>query len=324
MVGRALLQVFVALSGAYGLSLTGFLTLRAATGEAISFVALMSHVFHLMMMLSLALLPIMVLLRRWIPTVTLIMPVLFFSVTYGPMLMPKETQTGNLTVMTYNLGHANLNSALSLIRDANADIVLVQELGTAAAAELSEAGYPHLALHPQPIAPQGQGVLSRYPITEDAFWTYDGVSLGQQRVELALDDTSRIVVYNVHLVHPGMTGLQVDPRGEQLTDLLNRAGRESVPVLLAGDFNLTDQTTDYERIRERYEDAFLQAGAGLGYTFPDQFSASPPFSWVPPLARIDFVFYDNNWSATQADVWPSSGGSDHRPLWVDLALTGFQ
>ena len=85
-------------------------------------------------------------------------------------------------------------------------------------------------------------------------------------------------------------------------------------VLIAGDFNITDQSADYQRITVVYDDSYKQVGYGMGTTFP----AHIPF--LPSLLRIDYVFHSEDFTPLQADVLYSSGGSDHRPLVVELAL----
>ena len=45
------------------------------------------------------------------------------------------------------------------------------------------------------------------------------------------------------------------------------------------------------------------------------------FSYLPPLARIDYVFHNDSFQALAAHVLASSGGSDHRPLLAKLELT---
>ncbi len=41
-----------------------------------------------------------------------------------------------------------------------------------------------------------------------------------------------------------------------------------------------------------------------------------------PLARIDYVFHSEGLRAVEAHVWPTSGYSDHHPLFVQLAIVG--
>src|SRR5690349_11496088 len=55
-------NLFTALSGAYGLSVAGFLGLRALIGEASNIIGFLDNFLHLLMLPSLILLPIFMLL----------------------------------------------------------------------------------------------------------------------------------------------------------------------------------------------------------------------------------------------------------------------
>jgi endonuclease/exonuclease/phosphatase (EEP) superfamily protein YafD len=231
-----------------------------------------------------------------------------------------------LTLLTYNLASQaqNLEGAIAIIRDANADLVNLQELSQGAAARFSAEfadEYPYQSLHPQADDPiPGQGFLSRYPITADDYWR---IHLGHQRVQLDVDGTA-ITVYNPHPIQP-LVYNGFAQRAEEITEVLARAENESGPLIIAGDFNMTDQSEDYGRIAARYTDSYREAGWGLGLTFP---ADAPGAQAIPgqitgvpwPLLRIDYIFHNAAFQALETHVWPVSGGSDHRPLFARLAL----
>jgi endonuclease/exonuclease/phosphatase family metal-dependent hydrolase len=131
----------------------------------------------------------------------------------------------------------------------------------------------------------------------------------------------RIVLYNAHTAFPFMSirafGVQ---RDEEIRVLLARAEQETDAVILAGDFNLTDQAETYRQITARFADAHQEIGWGMGFTFPDYTETDSHLSWLPPLSRLDYVFHDAAFQAVEARVWPTSGGSDHRPVLVRLVL----
>ena len=136
-----------------------------------------------------------------------------------------------------------------------------------------------------------------------------------------------LVLFNVHLMSP----LRLFPKcGERLFDSSVRSseiqsllGRmqvaESSAVIVAGDFNMTDQSSDYQAMRERARDAFLDAGWGLGFTYPA--GTTHAKHWherlSPPILRLDYVFYSGHVRAHSARVGPN-GDSDHASLLVDL------
>ncbi len=99
-----------------------------------------------------------------------------------------------------------------------------------------------------------------------------------------------------------------------------RAAEETIPVIITGDFNMTPYTEDHQRMQaDGYIDAFQVAGRGLGYTFPNGSAWGGSWRFVPPLLRLDYVFYDAHWTALDARVLARSGGSDHYPMIATLA-----
>ena len=82
---------------------------------------------------------------------------------------------------------------------------------------------------------------------------------------------------------------------------------ETLPVILAGDFNGTVNNWTVRKLKGQRSDAFQVAGAGPGHTY----RADKPF------VRIDFLFADADWTVIGAHV-PNVQFSDHRPLVVRL------
>jgi endonuclease/exonuclease/phosphatase (EEP) superfamily protein YafD len=101
------------------------------------------------------------------------------------------------------------------------------------------------------------------------------------------------------------------------------AEKESGPVLMMGDFNTTDMDENYSRLTTNFADTFREVGWGLGFTNPDWQHNNPRRgpSFMPMYQRIDYVFHNAAFTPVEARVGPSSGGSDHRPLYVVLALS---
>ncbi|MBZ0297328.1 MAG: endonuclease/exonuclease/phosphatase family protein [Anaerolineae bacterium] len=326
---RALYNGLIALIGAYGLSVFGFLILRAMVGESLVVIATFNSFAHLLYLPALILLPLCLLLGRVRVALLLVPAVAAFLLTYGQSFLPRTVPAPDQTfsILTYNLKSqtVNLEKLTAVIEAADADIVALQELSEAAADHLATVfaeAYPHQALHPQPGEPiPGQGVLSRYPITADEYWR---IYLGHQRITLTLEDQP-VALYNSHPIHPFVSRYGFEWRAEEISTLLQRADAETMPVLIAGDFNMSDQSEDYAHITTRYQDSYRQVGWGLGFTFPNLFDENASLvqqfgfaGGVPPLARLDYVFHDDYFQSVEAQVWPDAGGSDHRPVYVVL------
>lgn len=334
---RILSNVFVVLTGAYGLNLTLFLTLRLLVGEQWSVIGLFNSIAHLMLIPALLLLPLCLLLRRWRLALTQLPAALMFVLSYGILFLPRPVEaipnSTAISVMTFNLhGEEQFAEPLAaLIRESGVDIIALQEVSPTVGVLLEDMAdvYPHQALHPNEEPTRGLALLSRYPLLEDEYWRTAAVpqSMGHQRVEIDVDGV-RFTVYNTHPVHPAMTGRLFDPipRALEITELLARIGEENRAAVMMGDFNLTDLSEDYARIAARYGDTYREVGWGMGFTFPDfsQPQALPRFlsntTALPPFVRLDYIFHNDAVQALEARVWPTSGGSDHRPVFTRLAL----
>jgi endonuclease/exonuclease/phosphatase family metal-dependent hydrolase len=337
---RAALGNLVALAiGAYGVVLALYLALKIVVGGRWPVVAFLDSLVPLLLVPSLAFMPVCLMWRRRRAALALAPAVLTFVVAYGPLFVPRApgavpSGAQPFSLLSYNL-HAEseqLAPMMTVIREADADIVALQELSPAAAgrfaAELADL-YPYQAAHPGQANPiWGQGVLSKFPILDDEYWH---IHLGHQRVTIDAPET-RVVLYNTHPIHPFpiREGRLFDDgaRGDEIAVLLRRASAESGAVILAGDFNMSDQTDDYGRIVARYHDAYREVGWGLGFTFPDfsQPEAVPAEAAgavalpIRPVARLDYVFHTAHLRAVEAKVWHTSGGSDHRPVYVRLVV----
>jgi vancomycin resistance protein VanJ len=325
---RIPLNLLLALINAYGFSVAAFLLLRWLVGESWDLIAFFNSIAHLLFIPAIILLPLALLLRRRVSVLLVLPALLAFVIGYAEVFVPRTAQASDaesLHILTYNMYSiaGNFDPLVKIIRDADADVVALQELSQPMADHLSVVlaeEYPYQATHTFADNPvPGQGVLSRYPIVDDTYWR---VHLAMQRVTLDVDGP--LVFYNAHPIMP-LSRNGFDRRAEEITDLLARTARETHPVLLAGDFNMSDQSADYWRMSARYQDSYRDAGWGLGLTFPatmSQYSGRPSSSllqWIPPVVRLDYVFHDVTFEAVDAHVWPTSGGSDHLPVLVSLA-----
>jgi endonuclease/exonuclease/phosphatase family metal-dependent hydrolase len=110
-------------------------------------------------------------------------------------------------------------------------------------------------------------------------------------------------------------------RNGQIRKLAAQIEAETPPYIVAGDFNLSDQSSFYGILAARMGDSFREAGTDLGLTWP-AFPALGVSSLFPPLIRMDYVWHSTGIRARSAFVGPYLG-SDHLPVDVmlDVALT---
>ncbi len=237
-----------------------------------------------------------------------------FGHAFGPERSPASGE--GLCILSFNLAAdlAPPARVITLLREARADLVLLQELGPVqgAAIELELATlYPYRDLHPLGIP--GMGLLSRHPILEVRMVRADP----QRDVQRAVVDIDgvRTTVYNVHadLLHTWLW-----PFGGGI-DVLEQLAQEAVraaPSIVGGDFNATENMEAYRRLaRSGLMDVFHRAGVGPAFTFPvfGRYRSLP----LPALARIDTIWCTENFDGGTAEVL-ADAGSDHYPVLVRL------
>ena len=253
---------------------------------------------------------------------------------FFPSLKRPASTSPTLTVMTYNvLAWHQFNSAvLQTIRAEDPDIVLLQELNHGLAKALqAELGteYPYQVLEPVDN-PTGIGVISKYPIHPTGERLPMNWVGGPQVLEL-LWNGEKITLVNFHMYPTTRLGprdvVEASIRSREaearlLADLAHRSGL----VIMGGDANTTSLSKSYRILTSELQDAWHQAGFGLGHTFPGSTipgSDRPHLgSWyVPPwMVRIDYVFHSTDWVTLSARLARFDGVSDHRGVIAVLKL----
>ncbi len=326
----------IILAATYVVVILTVMVARWLVGERWPVIAFANTGLHLPLIPALFLLPLCLAVRRWRLVLLMMPPALLFIVTFLPFFLSQQINIPPVSLeirfLTYNL-HAEerlLAPMSDLSRTADADVVAVQEMSASAAAHLDTAladMYPYRALFPVSSPYHGRGLLSRFPIVTEKSWPEEyPIPVRLQRAVLDVEGTP-VVIYNFHAPpsRPIYQGpFDVRPRMEQTRDLLDLARQDTGAVVLLGDFNTHIMDENYAQLTAEYHDAFWDVGWGFGFTGPDwshENSAEGP-GWIPPYQRYDYVFYNDYFLPVAARVWPESGGSDHRPLLVTLALVG--
>jgi vancomycin resistance protein VanJ len=298
-------------------------------GNSLWFVDAIAYVLPWLFVPTLLLLPAALLLRRSRPvTILAAAPVALFLLTYGHLYLSRWPVSANgpaFTALTYNVLYKNENVAgvAAAIEAHDPDFFGLRELVAPMAEALGPrfaARYPYHRLEP------GCGFWSRYPILE-----YEGFQLvegeGDWVQQFVLDIESYEV--NVLSVHPRsllvydlplselpsrLPAAFADPgRDADLRALLARLEGIEGPLVVMGDFNVTDQQSLYAPLARRLRDAHRESGWGMGFTFISGRGAGPPV-W-----RIDYVFHSSDLVALSTRVG-DRGGSDHRPVIARLAF----
>jgi vancomycin resistance protein VanJ len=314
------------------------LGLRFTVGESLSIIGLYNSLLPLLLIPALVLLPIALLLRRPLVAGLSLPMVVLFAVWYGPMFLPRATvsaapvETNTLSVLTFNSlsGLHGADQVIEVVLTADADIVSIQELqpitADAVIAGLEDA-YPYYSTI------SDQGLFSKYPLD---------TSQTQERWERAVwADALHAVAYvdgtpiNVIVFHPPPPavfhlfeqGFEDGSRSRGFDELFDLLETLDGPTIIAGDFNSTDLSDTYWRVRNAgFHDTYREVGFGLGLTFPQfrtldtrlGFGGYP--AWLPPFIRIDYVMHNGiALRSLDAEVL-RAGDSDHYPVLVRLGV----
>ncbi|HSF81347.1 MAG TPA: endonuclease/exonuclease/phosphatase family protein [Anaerolineales bacterium] len=313
----------------YLLGLCTWLALYLLTGERLLLIALLDNVVvYFFMPLPLVLLAAAY-THRWELWVGTLLGAAAFAWLWGGLFLPPPSRATagveTLTVMTYNvLGwHEFSDPVIATIRQEAPDVVLIQELNPSLAralqTELADE-YPYQVLDPQ-TGVTGMGTLSRYPLRpHDQELPLDWIGAPQ---ELLLDwNGHTLSLVNFHMQSSTMGGLNRYGLDNQKRTRQARALAEFAagagPLIAGGDANSTPLTAAYRLLSSQLQDAWGQAGFGLGHTFPGSDipgSMRPRLAGVPVpqwLARIDYIFHSTQLKTLQARTARFDGVSDHR------------
>ena len=101
--------------------------------------------------------------------------------------------------------------------------------------------------------------------------------------------------------------------------LLDRVDEATGPIIVAGDFNLTENNEGYRWMRSRLRSTQEEAGRWFGFTF-----ATPQrrLGSLMPFIRIDHIFVGGGIEVLRAGRLSDFGNSDHFPIDAILRLDG--
>jgi vancomycin resistance protein VanJ len=336
---------FLLLAGidGYALALAIYLLLRLLIGDDFWALAAVNNLAPYYFLPLLVALPLSLLLRARHALLLTVPLAAVGLVWFGPYFLPQAppiTDAPLLRIVTFNVWGDNLrlDDVEGWLRAAAADLVLMQEIppryaneGVSSLADL----YPYQVGQSTELRLYGQLTLSRYPIlaAENLDMEDDGAPTQQRLVIDA--EVGPVVVYNVHFHMPvreqvrfhlpvdfwplGMAARYDDAgRNAQINRLLGHVAAETDPVIVAGDFNMSDQALMYGTVAALMGDSFREAGVGLGGSWPVPIAVELP-NWLPPVFRLDYIWHSGHFRAVEAAVGPRLG-SDHLPHVATLAL----
>lgn len=203
--------------------------------------------------------------------------------------------------------NADVDSILASVRAADADVVVLIELGDVAARRLDEilAGYPHRVATPRidrPTGPARSVIASRFPLSAIRDRP-DGLHAVGASVRTPLGLTH---VLGVHLTRPW-------PFQEQWGQISQTMALRAVlkelegPVVVAGDFNSVSSARIGKQVQR---DLGLHPAPGFPGTWPTPVPA--------PLGLTIDQVYGSSDVAFLSRRLGRANGSDHRPVVTEL------
>lgn len=254
-----------------------------------------------------------------------------------PDARPGEISAQRVRVLVYNIhagkdaaGVDNLAGVAALVRETNADVVLLQEVdqGTRRSGNVDQpavlatlTGF-HVAFGSALDYDGGEygiAVLSRWPITRDTLihlpvdppQTRSGGSReprGALRADIATP-RGTFTVINTHIDASRDDTWRLQ-EARTLAAIVSAARVESRNVLLGGDLNSTPESVVQQNLRAaELRDAWTECGRGDGFTFPADSA----------VKRIDYVLLAGDLRCASAEV-RMSRVSDHLPLLVEVIV----
>ncbi|MEX2275351.1 MAG: endonuclease/exonuclease/phosphatase family protein [Actinomycetota bacterium] len=221
----------------------------------------------------------------------------FAAFTLVAVLGPRVPIRDEAPVRPVRLASANVyernrneGSARALL-DQGADVLVVIE-GAPAIGDGLAGAYPYL------IQEGFLSVRSSFPARElSSGAALNGARLLRVRI---WGPSGPFVLYALHSLNP-LYDAAFDAQLGFLQDLLGRIERESQPVVIAGDFNMSDRSQGYRLVTGSLNDAMRAGWARSTY------SSGP---WQVLFLRIDYIFTTPSWCAADA-VRFDVPGSDH-------------
>ncbi|HZV85344.1 MAG TPA: endonuclease/exonuclease/phosphatase family protein [Brevundimonas sp.] len=250
------------------------------------------------------------LLRLWRLTAAAAVAAALLIASVWPQWVPPGSPpaSGAPTVSVYSanlyVGNADVEAIAASIRQADADVVMLIELGDATAPRLDELieGYRYRIASPRVDRPKGgvrSVIASRYPLRP-----LPRVPEVEAVAAVARSPLGDLNLVSVHLTRPWPFEESWGQISQTmaLTRLVKSLGG---PVLVAGDFNSVSSA----RIgRQARDDMGLTAAPGFPGTWPS-------FAPAPLSLTIDQVYVSPDLAVIERKLGRANG-SDHRPVVV--------
>jgi endonuclease/exonuclease/phosphatase (EEP) superfamily protein YafD len=226
--------------------------------------------------------------------------------------------TGTLTAVSYNINFAEFidEAVADMRRIPPPDVIMLQEMDEEGTDRIAQAMAMDYVYYPASVHKHhknfGNAVLTRWPILRTQKLILPRRHPANQQMRIAtkakLDvGGTAVCIYCVH-TEVYLTSRQYRrDQIEAITEDINHAGEH---VIVGGDFN-TVRRTSIRRLTTYFNDmGFIRASKGVGPTVK-KMRVSP--------SAADHIF-TKGMTVVQAGREKETSGSDHYPIWVQLAF----
>jgi endonuclease/exonuclease/phosphatase (EEP) superfamily protein YafD len=252
--------------------------------------------------------------RRWAACAVLVAAGTVSAIPVLPYLpLAGDTPVGAsapLKVLTVNVSFRQFSARrlLEIVREADPDVVVVQELTPHAESVLADLDvqFPHLRKFPAD-GPLGIGLWSRLPFESSTTFALGRAPAIEARLR---GPSGAFTIVGVHLRAP-TNPARAASRNRELRELAARTAAVSGPLIVAGDFNITPYSPFFSEWLEASGLTDTRRGRTLSVTWP----ATLPWFGIP----IDHVAVNSHFTILSHRTLPNFE-SDHYGVLVELAL----
>ena len=240
-----------------------------------------------------------------------------------------ENLTTEVKIMSYNLSfrNENLNSSCSIIKQANPDVLFVQELTSDWSKKIASSIGERYPFQEKVILERsrGIGIYSKFKIGKSTTLNKSNNKPFAQMVDLTIADKS-IQLINVHLTSPqralkekenffSMYSQNYQTRKAELA-AINKYADEGMHKFecqfLVGDFNTVKYEPIFKKLQKYWVNTFDKVGFGFGLNFPNS-------KTIPPVITIDYIMAKGKTRCLKSEVL-KGGDSDHLAIMTKMQI----
>ncbi len=269
-----------------------------------------------------------------------LIPLLLWYFILGPFYkifsVEAKYSSDAISVLTFNVlgfegNYTNrdeytANKIVDFIKRQDADIICFQEFSSRNISSNVFADYPYQYIYQfnkrQRYVPLA--ILSKFPIINQGSLNFKNTGNNTIYADI-VKKTDTIRVYNVHLqslaIQPGSfkrenpmriynrLGSTFEYQTIQAEEIIKHSRNSPFPKIICGDFNNTQYSRIYQRIRSTMKDSYVEKGSGFGRTLKFKFL---PF-------RIDYILTDPDFEVLEHKNFEAVL-SDHFPVMASIKL----